>query len=74
MTQYQRLVYAAASRRLARAEDVADAVQSTFLRLAGAAGTVRGSVASWLYAMTIHLANDVIRRDDAVPLDARAAR
>jgi RNA polymerase sigma-70 factor (ECF subfamily) len=60
---YQRLVYSAASRRLARVEDIEDVVQLTFLKLAKAAGAIRRDLSSWLYTTTINTANDLIRRD-----------
>jgi RNA polymerase sigma factor (sigma-70 family) len=61
--QYQRLVYSAASRRLAHAHDIDDVVQLTFLKLAKAAGTIHRDLAAWLYTTTLNTANDVIRRD-----------
>src|SRR5689334_20554319 len=63
--QYQRLVYYAARRRLQQPNDVDDAVQLTFLKLARSAATVRRDLASWLYATTIHTANDLLRRKQA---------
>ncbi len=60
---YQRLVYAAARRRLAHAQDIEDVVQLTFLKLAKAAGTIRRDLSSWLYTTAINTANDLIRDD-----------
>jgi RNA polymerase sigma factor (sigma-70 family) len=61
--EYQRLVYAAASRRLARVEDIEDVVQTTFLKLARKAGTIRQNLSMWLYSTAVNTANDLIRRD-----------
>ena len=60
---YQRLVYSAARRRLARVQDIEDVVQMTFLKLARAAGTIQHDLGSWLYATTVNTANELIRRD-----------
>jgi RNA polymerase sigma factor (sigma-70 family) len=61
--QYQRLVYAAASRRLGRQQDIEDVAQTTFFKLAKSAGAVRRDPAAWLYTTTINTANDLVRRD-----------
>src|SRR4051794_3870948 len=61
--QYQRLVYAAASRRLAHAHDVEDVVQLTFLKLARSAGAIRRNLAAWLHTTAINTANDLVRQD-----------
>ena len=61
--QYQRLVYSAARRRLARIQDIEDVVQMTFLKLARAAGTIRHDLGSWLYTTAVNTANELIRRD-----------
>jgi RNA polymerase sigma factor (sigma-70 family) len=61
--EYQRLVYAAASRRLAHSHDVEEVVQLTFLKLAKGAGTIRRDLGAWLYTTAINAANDLIRRD-----------
>ena len=61
--QYQRLVYTAARRRLARVQDIEDVVQVTFFKLARAAGAVRHDLASWLYTTAVNTANELIRRD-----------
>jgi RNA polymerase sigma-70 factor (ECF subfamily) len=60
---YQRLVYAAARRRLGRSEDIEDVVQTTFLKLSAAAGTITRDLPAWLYTTAINTANDLIRRD-----------
>jgi len=61
--QYQRMVYSAASRRLARHQDVEDVVQTTFLKLAKNAGAIRRDLAAWLYTTAVNTANDLVRRD-----------
>lgn len=60
---YQRLVYAAARRRLGRQEDIEDVVQTTFLKLSAAAGAITRDLPAWLYTTAINAANDLIRRD-----------
>ncbi len=62
---HQGLVYAACQRRLGRAEDVEDAVQQTFIKLARHAGTIRGDVAAWLHRCAVNVSIDLIRRDAA---------
>ncbi len=60
---YQHLVYAAAWRHLGRAEDVEDATQQTFLRLARHARSIQSDVGAWLHRCATNVAIDMIRRD-----------
>lgn len=59
---YRPLVASVCKRFLRREEDVDDAVQETFLKLAQHAHTIRGSPTSWLLATAYATAVDLIRR------------
>jgi RNA polymerase sigma factor (sigma-70 family) len=59
--QYQRLIFATCRRKL-HPDDVDDAVQETFLRLAQRAGEVRSNVGGWLHACAVNVAIDMNRR------------
>jgi RNA polymerase sigma factor (sigma-70 family) len=59
---YRPLVASVCKRFLRRAEDVDDAVQETFLKLAQHAHTIRGSPTSWLLATAYATAVDLIRQ------------
>jgi DNA-directed RNA polymerase specialized sigma24 family protein len=59
---YRPLVASVCRRFLQRDEDVDDAVQETFLKLAQHAHTIRGSPTSWLLATAYSTAGDLIRR------------
>jgi|GEM_PF-5627450 len=60
---YQGLVYAACRRKLGRIEDVDDAVQKTFIKLAQHAGTIRTDLAAWLHRCATNVSIDMVRRD-----------
>ncbi len=62
--QYQRLIFATCRRKL-HPDDVDDAVQETFLRLAQRAGEVRSNVGGWLHACAVNVAIDMNRRRSA---------
>ena len=59
---YRPLVASVCRRFLQRDEDVDDAVQETFLKLAQHAHTIRGSPTSWLLSTAYSTAGDLIRR------------
>jgi len=62
--RYQRLIFATCRRKL-HPDDVDDAVQETFLRLAQRAGEVRSNVGGWLHACAVNVAIDMNRRRSA---------
>jgi RNA polymerase sigma-70 factor (ECF subfamily) len=62
VTQYQRLVFATCRRTLHNPEDVEDAVQETFLRLAQRAPGLRANLGGWLHACAANIAVDMNRR------------
>ncbi|MEM9253564.1 MAG: sigma-70 family RNA polymerase sigma factor [Planctomycetota bacterium] len=58
---YEGLVYSACRRRLEDPADIEDAVQTTFIKLAEKARTIRTSLASWLYRCALNAAADIGR-------------
>ncbi len=60
--QYQQLVFATCQRVLHNRDDVDDAVQETFLRLAQKAATLRTNLGGWLHACATNIAADMNRR------------
>lgn len=60
---YQGLVYATCRRKLGRSEDVEDAVQKTFIKLAQHAGSVKTDLAAWLHRCATNVSIDMLRRD-----------
>ncbi|HEX4613009.1 MAG TPA: sigma-70 family RNA polymerase sigma factor [Urbifossiella sp.] len=71
--RYGPMVLAACRRALGHAEDAEDAFQAVFLVLARKAGTVRGNLAGWLYAVAVRTARGVrIMRERRRKHEARA--
>src|SRR4051812_21008145 len=62
VSEYQAFIFATCRRRLRNAEDVDDAVQETFLRLARKAGEVHENVGGWLYRCAVNVTVDMGRR------------
>src|SRR5437588_3633303 len=52
--QYQRFIFATCRRRLQNADDVDDAVQETFLRLAQKAGELHSNIGGWLHTCAVN--------------------
>src|SRR5436190_10508938 len=59
---YRPLVYSVCRRYLRRREDVEDAAQETFLKLARHAPSIHGSVPGWLTATAHTTSLELIRR------------
>ncbi|MEM6334009.1 MAG: sigma-70 family RNA polymerase sigma factor [Planctomycetota bacterium] len=70
---HQRMVYAVCVRRLGDAAEAEDATQDTFLKLAGQAGRIRGSVAAWLHRSATTTSIDLARRRSTRRRHTRAA-
>jgi RNA polymerase sigma factor (sigma-70 family) len=62
VTQYQCLVFASCRRILRNPNDVEDAVQETFLRLAQKASGLRTNLGAWLHASARNISIDINRR------------
>ncbi|MBN1124622.1 MAG: sigma-70 family RNA polymerase sigma factor [Sedimentisphaerales bacterium] len=61
--RYAGLVYGSCLRVIGNADQAADATQETFFQLLKNAGTVTGSLGSWLHRVATRKAVDVIRQD-----------
>lgn len=62
---YQGLVYATCRRGLHCPDDLDDAVQETFLRLARKAGAIRTNLGAWLHRCAVNVSLDLNRRRQA---------
>jgi RNA polymerase sigma factor (sigma-70 family) len=62
VSQYQRFIFATCRRRLQSAEDIDDAVQETFLRLAQKAGELHTNIGGWLHTCAVNVTIDLNRR------------
>src|SRR5215204_993249 len=60
--QYQRLIFATCRRKLHNSQDVDDAVQETFLRLAHKAGELHSNIGGWLHRCAVNVSTDMNRR------------
>lgn len=61
--QYQAMVLAICRRRLSNPDDVDDAVQETFVKLAKNARRIRSNVAAWLHRCALNTALDLVRKN-----------
>lgn len=61
--QYQAMVLAMCRRRLSNPDDVDDAVQETFVKLAKNARRIRSNVAAWLHRCALNTALDLVRKN-----------
>ncbi len=65
VARYQRLIFATCRRVLHEPQDVDDAVQETFLRLATRAGELHSNLGAWLHRCAVTVSIDLNRRRDA---------
>ena len=63
--QYQRLIFSTCRRKLHNSQDVDDAVQETFLRLAHKAGELHSNIGGWLHRCAVNVSVDMNRRRQA---------
>ena len=63
--QYQRLIFSTCRRKLHNSQDVDDAVQETFLRLAHKAGELHSNIGGWLHRCAVNVSVDMNRRRSA---------
>ena len=60
--RYQRLILATCRRVVHQPQDVDDAVQETFLRLAQKAGELHSNLGAWLHRCAVNVSTDLNRR------------